>query len=297
MLIVHFLNDIKNYTMPPKKSKLKSTKANNSNRSVLLVVHPTYAAWSELINLKTKAKGCIVTSAPSTNSFLEVMTDLNQRKDAKLNYDCLVLVPGHGCEIFALVPLTNAEKKSGKYPKGSATKQVNSLPGIVWSGNPLYTVNQISEDPLKLLINTCMGLTRHLHLCTCWQGCVLQVYNKMISQTNKEKSYVLSGWKNALTLYDPHVDSFISNGCHPTTQLDLRDNFAQIQYYTPQSTQSTSKRSLDMISDLEENKAPFTSFKKDKDDFTSSKDHTTMVAINTIPTTITTTTAVTTTTN
>ena len=256
----------------PKKAKLRSVKAINSNRSILFVVHPHYEDWlTNKITKETIAKGCTVSSAPRNHCFQEVIKDLRDRIENEELYDCLILVPGHGCEIKTTVVLSRAEHKSGKYGKESKTKEVYStMPGIVWSSNPLDKNNVLMQKPLKDLITLCMSLTHHLHLCTCWQGCILNEYNKMISKTYKEKNtYVLSGWKNGIIINDNEVDSFISNGCHPRTELDLKEKFFYIKFVKSPSL-----------------------FTKDEVDFSSSKDGTTTAGSNTSTTATSSTTTI-----
>ena len=255
----------------PTQAKLRSLKAINCKRSILFVVHPHYEDWlTNKISKETMVKGCTVSSAPRNHCFEEVIKDLKDRILKKEKYDCLILVPGHGCEIKINVILTKAEIKSGKYGAESKTKEVNSKPGIVWSRDPLDKDNEISKERLTKLINQCMSLTRHLHLCTCWQGCILNEYNKMIPKKYKDTyTYVLSGWKNALLLNDKEVDLFISNGCHPRTELDLKEKFGYIKFVKNPSV-----------------------FTKDEVDFSSSEDVTTTAGSNTSTTATSSTTTI-----
>lgn len=177
------------------KRKLASRLRVNKGRKIFLLSHPDFEEWGNKIKKKTEDRGCEVLADFTTRNFKELMARVGT-----LPYcDCIVLVPGHGCEAVYTV-------KGEKY---------RSAPGIVWSSDA-YTkkpTHRIIGNNLKNLIRELMNRTTHLHLCTCNQGCMLDMYDEFVSDARTETEYVISGWLHALTMSDWEVDKFIYNGC------------------------------------------------------------------------------------
>jgi hypothetical protein len=177
--------------MPIGTKKLANIRIMNNNRNVLFIVHPLWLDWMRPLARKSEFYGVTVTVF-SDGDFKNVLFFL---KKEKMNYDCVVLVPGHGCE-------------SRRVVKGES---ILAKPGIVWSDDALATHPDelIVDAKLRQLVNACIKLTGHLHLCTCHQGCMIMLYNELVAPKHHAKTYVLSGWCHGVMTHDYEVDKFL----------------------------------------------------------------------------------------
>lgn len=169
----------------------------NKGREILLLGHPLHKEWGAAMELKMTDHGINVCMNFDTTERDAMLAILEECASSGKRYDCVVIVPGHGCS--AAVP----------------------IPGLIWSENALSKkrCHLIKGNKLAEVVNKALLLTNHLHFCTCNQGCMLDMYDKLVSDDRTATEYVLSGWLHAMTFHDRDVDVFVSNGCHHTGKV------------------------------------------------------------------------------
>lgn len=192
-------------TLMPNISKRErlALKAMNNGEYLALVCHDSYVDWAQIMVQRLTRNGCLVDLFINLNDANELLSCIERFENGK--YTTIVLVPGHGCEHIYKSEMT---KKGMIYHR--------ALPGILWHADAHITdfkyliLNKKLEKLTRMLLDKCV----HLHICTCYQGNQLDLYESMLLPSRKQSKYVISGWDYAITTSDKQVDKFVSNGCH-----------------------------------------------------------------------------------
>lgn len=184
------------------KKRAAARKRVNKKNKILLIGHPTYGEWGEKMQKTMISRGSDVTSDFTAKNFSELISSIGKQSGSN-KYTCIVLVPGHGCEATHFDPRSKL--------------RLRSKPGLIWSENPTSTKrgHQLKGKNLGKVVNELLNITKHLHLCTCNQGSMLDYYDDIVNDARTVDEYIISGWMHAMTMHDRDVDKFIINGCHP----------------------------------------------------------------------------------
>ena len=208
--------------MPRAKARSRIGLANHLRcQSVLVVCHPCYSEWMHNVTKESLRNGYINFDVEcDLCAAQDVLIYLKKLKEEGKKYDTLVLVPGHGVEPFGK-----------KVKKDGSVETVRSEPYLVWHAvgdtkDPKYLLRYTR---LKQVIQLCVDLAHHVHLGTCFQGCLLDLYYDMLRPDQHENVHplpVLSGWKKGLFADDrgSALARFISRGCaYKTTVFHVKN--------------------------------------------------------------------------
>lgn len=201
-------------------------------KSTLVVCCPCYQEWADKLASQSEERGVcdLELLCEGVNRVRDLVSLLEAKVEAGAEYSTVVLVPGHGNEA------TYMKKVKGKSEK----EEVRSTPYMVWhrKGDQRTGDVLIQGARLKKVIRLCVDLAKHVHLGTCYQGCMLDLYRERLheDQLAREPPPTLSGWRKGLMQDDAGEEliRYILRGC-PTRRYrwgarGSRTDFAYVPY-------------------------------------------------------------------
>jgi hypothetical protein len=175
-VIKHCRNKPCYFSMCKRKRKSRQSTA-AARRTLLLVVAPEDAQW---------ANSCAV-AASVRKVYIEVIVTtvalLWKARGQRATYHCVAICSPHG------------------FSKGA---------GLMWGER------QIVGDSLRQLICGFSKKTKHVHLGTCLQGCVLNQYRDLLGGffSSSNSNFFVSGWTVAIAAVNPkELGDWLSDGC------------------------------------------------------------------------------------
>ena len=196
--------------MPRPTARQRVGRGNSlKHNRTLVVCCPCYSDWaSDLVaRAREKQVGELLVHWEELPKVRDLLSFLQRQVEEGQEYNTVVVVPGHGNEP------TYVRKKKGKL------EIVRSTPYLVWheKGTERQGDVLIQGTRLNELLRLCADLAKHVHLGTCYQGCMLDLHYKRLrdDQLARRPRVIISGWRKGLMLDDRGSEllGYILRGC------------------------------------------------------------------------------------